>query len=163
MLEGSLLSKLDALNLSAWDLPVWQEMGDLAAAGLIPGDLLKLPLVCGNVTTKLPGFPAFQRFIIKELMVDPKASGPLRVAISGLLSDPEERISRRDFQIQKPEDAARQLVADLKGKADFIIMLTDMGLGQAISLASAFPASTLSWFRMIMFPRRKRNRSANRW
>jgi 2',3'-cyclic-nucleotide 2'-phosphodiesterase (5'-nucleotidase family) len=139
MLEGTRLSNLDAVNLTSWDLPVWREMGDMASAGLIPADLLKLPLVCGNVTTKLPGFPAFQRYVIKELKVDPKASRPLRVAITGLLSDPEERISPRDFQIQKPEDAARQLAADLTGKADYVVLLTEMGLGQAISLAVGVP------------------------
>ena len=139
MLEGTQLSSLDALNMTSWDIPVWQEIGDMVAAGLIPANFLKLPLVCGNVTTKLPNFPAFQRFIIRELQVDPKAGKPLRVGITGILSDPEERISRRDFQVQKPDDAARQLVADMKGKADYIILVTDLGLGQAISLAIGVP------------------------
>jgi 2',3'-cyclic-nucleotide 2'-phosphodiesterase (5'-nucleotidase family) len=139
MLEGTQLSQLDALNMTSWDVPVWQEMGDMAAAGLIPAGFLKLPLICGNITTKLPNFPAFQRFIIKELQVDPKAGRPLRVGITGVIADPEERISRKDFEIQKPDDAARKLVADMNGKADYIILVTDMGLGQAISLAFGVP------------------------
>jgi hypothetical protein len=139
MVEGTYRSNLDGINMSAWDLPVWQEMGDLAAAGEISKEFLKVPLVSANVTTKLPNFPAFQRYIVKEFKVDPNAGKPLRVGITGLLFDPEERISRKDFQVQKPEDAARQIVADLGGKADYIIILTDMALGQAISLAVVVP------------------------
>jgi len=38
MLEGTYRSNLDGINLSAWDVPVWQELADLAAAGQIPKD-----------------------------------------------------------------------------------------------------------------------------
>lgn len=139
MLEGTYRSNLDAINVSAWDLPVWQEMGDLAALGQISRDFLKVPLVCGNVTTKLPNFPPIQRYIVKEVQIDPKAGKPLRVGITGLLVDPEERISRTDFQVQKPEEAARKITAELSSKADYVIILTDMGLGEAISLAVVVP------------------------
>ncbi|MBZ5498118.1 MAG: hypothetical protein LAP85_17090 [Acidobacteriia bacterium] len=139
MLEGTSRSNLDAINVSSWDIPVWQEMGDMAAAGMISGDFLKLPLVSANVTTKLPNFPAIQPYIIKELQVDPKAGKPLRVGITGLLIDPEERISRTDFQVQKPQEAARKIVAELSGKADYVIILTEMGLGEAISLSLVVP------------------------
>jgi hypothetical protein len=139
MLEGTYRSNVDAINLSLWDLPVWQELGDLAAVGQIPVDFLKLPLVSANVTAKLPNFPAVQRYIVKELQVDPKAGKPLRVGITGLLVDSEERISRTEFQVQKPEDAARQIVAELSSKANYVIILTDMDLGQAIRLAVVVP------------------------
>jgi hypothetical protein len=139
MLEGTFRSNLDAVNVSAWDLPVWQEMGDMAAAGMVSRDFLKVPLVSANLSTKLANFPAIQRYIIKEFQVDPKAGKSLRVAITGLLSDPEERISRQDFQIQKSQDAARQIMSELSGKSDFVIILTDMDLGQAISLAVLVP------------------------
>lgn len=139
MLEGTYRSNLDAVNLSSWDLPIWQEMGDMAAAELVPRDFLKIPLVSANVSARLANFPPIQRYIIKEFQVDPKAGKPLRVAITGLLSDPEERISRRDFQVQKPQDAASQIVAELGKKADFIVLLTDMDLGQVISLAVLVP------------------------
>src|SRR5438093_9769474 len=69
MLEGTYKSKLDALNLSAWDLPLWQEMGDLASIGQIPKEFVNLSLVSGNVTAKVPNFPAIQRYVIKEYSV----------------------------------------------------------------------------------------------
>src|SRR6185436_15799837 len=66
MLEGTARSALDAVNLTAWDLPVWQELGDLAAGGLLPKELLALPLVSANVTAKIENFPAVQRAVVVE-------------------------------------------------------------------------------------------------
>lgn len=139
MLEGTYRSNLDAICLTEWDVPVWQEMGDMATAGLMAPEYLKVPLVSANLTAKVANFPALQRYVMKELRVDPQAGKSLRVAITGLLVDPEGRIPRKDFQIQKPDEAARQLVGELQGKADYIIVLSDMGLGEAISLAVTVP------------------------
>jgi 2',3'-cyclic-nucleotide 2'-phosphodiesterase (5'-nucleotidase family) len=139
MLEGTSRSGLDAINLSYWDLPAWQELGDMAAAGLLSREFMKIPLVSANVSTKIPSFPAIQRYILKPVQIDPTAGKPLRIAISGLLSDPEERISRKEFQVTKPQDAAREIMEELKGKADFVIFLTDLDLGQVISLAVVVP------------------------
>jgi hypothetical protein len=139
MLEGTFRSNLDAVNVSAWDLPVWREMGDLVAAGMVSRDFLKIPLVSANLSTKLANFPAIQRYVIKEFQVDPKRGKPLRIAITGLLSDPEGRISRQDFQIQKPQDAAYRILSELNSKSDYVIILTDMDLGQVISLAVQVP------------------------
>jgi 2',3'-cyclic-nucleotide 2'-phosphodiesterase (5'-nucleotidase family) len=139
VLEGVYRSNLDALGMSASDVPVWQEMSDLAEAGLVSRDYLKLPLVSANLTAKVSNFPAMQRYILKEFNVDPKAGKPLRVGITALVSDPEERISPKEFQVQKPEEAARQVLNELKGKADYVIVLTDMGLGEAITLAVEVP------------------------
>ena len=137
MLDGTFRSNLDALNLTAWDLPVWQEMGDLAAAGQIPKEHLKLPLVSANVTPRVPNFPAIQRYLIKEyILADGKR---IRVGITGLLFDPEERISRKDFQIQDPQAAARQVMEEIKDKTDYRIVLTEMDMGRTISLAVLVP------------------------
>ena len=137
MLDGTFRSNLDALNLTAWDLPVWQEMGDLAAAGQIPKEQLKLPLVSANVTPQVPNFPAVQRYLIKEYtLADGKR---IRVGITGLLVDPEERISRKEFQIQDPQVAARQVMEEIKDKTDYRIVLTEMNMGKAISLAVLVP------------------------
>jgi len=139
MFEGTSRSGLDAINLSFWDLPAWQEMGDMAAAGLVNREFMNIPLVSANVSTKLPNFPAIKRYILKQVQVDPNVGKSLRVAITGLLSDPEERISRKEFQVLKPQDAARQVMEELKGKTDFVIFLTDLDLGQVISLAVLVP------------------------
>ncbi len=139
MIEGTYRSNLDAICLTEWDIPVWQELGDMTTAGLIPSEYLKLPLVSANVSAKVPNFPVIQRYVLKELKVSPQSGKPLRVAITGLTVDPDGRLSPRDFQLQKPDAAARQVVSDLQGKADYVIVLSDMGLGEAISLAVTVP------------------------
>lgn len=132
MLEGSARSGLDAVNLTVWDVPVWQEMADLAAAGQIPKELLELPLVSANVRPKIPNFPRIQPYIIKEY-----GSGPnrLRVAVTGLLFDREERLSRREFGVEDPQAAARRFVEEVKEKSDYRVAMTDMDLGRSISFA----------------------------
>jgi 2',3'-cyclic-nucleotide 2'-phosphodiesterase (5'-nucleotidase family) len=136
MLEGTFKSALDACNLSAWDLPVWAEMADLAEAGLVPKEYLKLPLVSANCKPKSASFPAVERYVVKEYAV---AGKRVRIGITGLLFDPEERISRRDFSIQDPAVAARQVVEELRDKTDYRVVLTDMDIGRAISLAVVVP------------------------
>ncbi len=138
-LEGTYRSNLDALNLTMWDLPVWQEMADLVAAGDVPKDFLRLPLVSANVTAKVPNFPAIQRYLIKELPTSGKGGRRLRVGITGLLFDPQERTSRSEFTVQDAPSAARKIVDELMDKTDVRIVLTDMDLGRAISLAVTVP------------------------
>jgi 2',3'-cyclic-nucleotide 2'-phosphodiesterase (5'-nucleotidase family) len=143
MLEGTYRSNLDAIHLSAWDVPVWQEMADLAAAGQIPKEYLKVPLVSANVKPKVTNYPVVQRYIIKEYPVDAKTGKRVRVAITGFLFDPEERISRQDFQVDDLLQAAKQVFEELQGKVDYRIILTDMDIGRAISLAVAVPKINL--------------------
>jgi 2',3'-cyclic-nucleotide 2'-phosphodiesterase (5'-nucleotidase family) len=143
MLEGTYRSNLDALNLSAWDVPVWQELGDLAKVGQIPAEWLKLPLVSANVKPNISGFPAVQRYLIKEIPIDSNTGKRVRIGITGLLFDPEERVSRSDFDVQDPEQAVRQVIEELKGKTDYRILLTDQTLGKAISLAVMVPGISL--------------------
>ncbi len=143
MLEGTYRSRLDALNLTAWDLPAWQEMWDLAAAGQLPRQFLDLPLVSANVKAKAPNFPALRKFVFKELVVDPKSGTKLRVGISGVLFDPEERISREEFNVKDPQEAVRQVVAEMEPGSDYRIIMIDAGVGKAISLAAVVPGINL--------------------
>ncbi len=143
MLQGTYKSDLDAINLSAWDLPIWQEMSDLASAGQFPAEWMNLPLVSANIRPKLPDFPRVQRFIIKDIPIGDKSGRHVRVAITGLLSDPDERISRAEFDVQDPEGGARQVLAELEGKADYRVVMTDDTLGRAISLAVNVPGIDL--------------------
>src|SRR5206468_11418664 len=136
-LEGTSRSGLHAVNLSAWDLPVWQEMADLAAAGQIPKEFLDIPLVSANAKAKIQNFPGVQRYLIQA--VNLPGDRRIRVGITGLLFDPEERISRREFQIQEPQAAARQVIEEMRDKTDYRIVMTDMDLGKAISLAVLVP------------------------
>lgn len=144
MLEGVHKSNLDALNLSAWDVPVWQEMSDLVSAGQIPKEYLNLSLVSANVTAKVPNFPAIQRYVIKQFGFAPNPQEKrIRIGITGLLHDPEERISRREFQIEDPQIAVRRVLEEIKDKTDYRIVLTDMNIGKSISLAVLIPGIDL--------------------
>ena len=140
-LEGTYRCGLDALNLSAWDLPVWQEMADLTAAGQIPKEFLDVPLVSANVTAKLPNFPRLRRYVIKEHSI---ASGNrVRIGVTGLLYDPQDRISRSEFEIRDPQAAVRQVMEEIRDKTDYRVVLTDMDIGKAMSLAIVVPGIDL--------------------
>ncbi|HYK87443.1 MAG TPA: hypothetical protein VE398_01640 [Acidobacteriota bacterium] len=143
MLEGTYLSQLDAINLSVWDVPVWQEMADLAAAGQIAKGFLDVPLVSANVTPKIPNYPVVRPYVIREYSIASGIGKTVRIGITGLLFDPEERISRRDFLIGEPSESARRVLDELQGRVDYRIVLTDMDIGRAISLASAVPKINL--------------------
>jgi len=143
MLEGTYRSNLDGINLSAWDVPVWQELGNLAAVGQIPKEHLMVPLVSANVKPKVSNFPLVQRYILKEYPIDSKTGKRVRIGITGLLIDTEERISRQDFQVDDPVQAAKQVCEELQGKVDYRIVLTDMDMGRAVSLAVAVPEVNL--------------------
>jgi 2',3'-cyclic-nucleotide 2'-phosphodiesterase (5'-nucleotidase family) len=143
MLEGSYRSNLDALNLTTWDLPVWQEIGDMVASKQLSAEWLKLPLVSANVTSRVPTFPAVKRYIIKELRPDPRSERRMRIGITGLLYDSEERASRSEFEVQDPETVARQLIEELRGKTDYRVFLMDADVGRGISLAIRVPGIDL--------------------
>jgi 2',3'-cyclic-nucleotide 2'-phosphodiesterase (5'-nucleotidase family) len=143
MLEGTARSNLDAINLTASDLPVWQEMGDMAAAGVISKELLKMPLVSANVSPQLPNFPSVQRYLIKEYTPDSQSGKNVRIGITGLLYDPEERISRTDFRIEDPQKAVSSVLSEMQGKTDYRIVLTDTDVGKAISMAVLVPGINL--------------------
>jgi 2',3'-cyclic-nucleotide 2'-phosphodiesterase (5'-nucleotidase family) len=144
ILEGTLRSNLGALNLSAWDLPVWRLMADLTAAGQLSKELLNIALVSANVKAKVTSFPQVQRYVIKEFGLDSNAgSKSFRIGITGLLFDPQERISRQDFEILDYQQAAREVMAEIAGRTDYRVVLTDMDLGKAISLAIQVPGINL--------------------
>jgi 2',3'-cyclic-nucleotide 2'-phosphodiesterase (5'-nucleotidase family) len=143
MLEGTYLSRLDAVNLSAWDAPVWQEMAELSSAGQIQKEFLRIPLVSANARPKSPNYPVVRRYVIRECRVPSGNDRIFRVGITGLLFDPEERISRREYQIDDPEQSVKKVFEELKGAVDYRIVLTDMDIGSAVSLAVAVPGIDL--------------------
>jgi hypothetical protein len=144
MLEGTFKSRLDALNLSASDVPVWQEMADLAAAGQVSREYLNLPLVSANLKPKAGNFPAIQRFLVREFDLGAGAPRPkLSVGITGVLFDPRERISRREFEVKEPVSAVREVLGEIRGRVDYFIVLTDMDLGRSLSMAIVVPGIDL--------------------
>ncbi len=139
MLEGVFRSKMDAINLSVWDLPVWEELGDLASRDKTLRELLNVPLVSANVTSKKPTFPVVRRYIIKEYPLGDNTGKLVRIGVTGVLSDPEERIPRAEFEVDDPILAARRVIEEMEGKADYRILLTDMDFGGAMSLGVDLP------------------------
>lgn len=135
MLLGTYLSRLDAINLDPWDLSAWQALGDLAASGNAVRGLLNLPLVTANVVPKVANFPPVKRSIIREIDLGRPAGGKYRIGISGILSDPEGRIPPSEFEVLDATAAARDVVAEMLPKTDFRILMTNMDLGSALSLA----------------------------
>jgi hypothetical protein len=135
MLEGTYKSNLDAINLSTWDVPVWREMADMASAGQIPGQWLRQPLVSANVKPKISNFPAIRRYIILQVPVGAKKRKIVRVGITGLMFDPEERVSRTEFDVTDPDQAAAEVMRELQDKTDYRVILSDYTIGRAISLA----------------------------
>jgi len=141
ILEGTKRSGLDALNLTASDLPVWEEMADLAASGRIQAEWLQLPLVSANVRPRTTRFPAVRPYLIRDGFT---SSGKrVRFGITGLLLDEERRISRETFEIDEPQAAAARTIGNLQALADYRIVLTDMDLGKAIVLAASVPGINL--------------------
>jgi len=92
---------------------------------------------------KVAGFPPVRRYIIKEIPIDPKTGKNLQIGITGLLFDPEERISRTDFDVRDPEESLRQVIEEMQANTDYRVVLTEQTLGKAISLAVSLPAISL--------------------
>jgi 2',3'-cyclic-nucleotide 2'-phosphodiesterase (5'-nucleotidase family) len=144
ILEGTHRSNLDALNLSAWDLPVWRLMAELAETGQLSKEFMNIALVSANVKAKVPNFPQVQRYVIKEFKLDSNAgSKAFRIGITGLLFDPQERISRQDFEIIDYQQAAREVMAEITNRTDYRVILTNLDIGKAISLAIQVPGISL--------------------
>lgn len=143
MLEGTWRSQPDALNLTFWDIPAWQELAALAAAGGLKRQFFDLPLVSANVTPRTAGFPRVQRYIVRELVADPGTGRKLRIGISGVLYDLEDRISRSEFDVREPGQAIHDVLAEMQPKTDYRVIMIDAGVGKAISLAALNPSIDL--------------------
>jgi 2',3'-cyclic-nucleotide 2'-phosphodiesterase (5'-nucleotidase family) len=102
-----------------------------------------LPLVSANLldpTTKSPIFPPF---LIKEI-------GGVRIAFIGLLpleSGPEispaiHRANEGKIFIGDPVEAAKETLRKLQGKADLVVLLSDLGLSKDQMVALGVPGIT---------------------
>ncbi len=129
----------------------YREMGS-AAVNVGEIDLLKgmdflrgessrgLPFISANLLNPTTKEPIFPPYVIRE-------AGGVRVAFFGLLSpeftpDRGEAIKNANdgkILIQDPVKSARETVRKLKGKADLIILLSDLGLDKDQMLAKTVP------------------------
>ena len=99
-----------------------------------------LPLISANLLAPSKRTPIFPPYVIKEI------SG-IRVAFFGLLSPDSKsdagmairKATEGKILIKDPIDAARETVQKLKGRADLIVLLSDLGLQKDRALAKAVP------------------------
>jgi 2',3'-cyclic-nucleotide 2'-phosphodiesterase (5'-nucleotidase family) len=125
----------------------YRRMGVVAVnvgdADLIQGlDLLReearqgLPLISANLVDARTGKPVFAPFVVKEV------SG-MRLAFFGLLgpklSQALQRALGDSVAVKEPVEAAKEVMESLRGKADHVILLSDLGLSGDRELAKAVP------------------------
>jgi len=99
-----------------------------------------LPLVSANLLDPSTKTPIFPPYILKEV-------GGVRVAFIGLLtpdSGPQispaiQRANEGRILIADPVEAAKATVQKIQGKADLIVLLSDLGLHRDQILAKAVP------------------------
>lgn len=95
-----------------------------------------LPLISANILDSRTGKPVFAPFVVKEV------SG-MRLAFFGLLgprlSPALQRTLGDAVKVKDPLEAAREVMAVLKGMADHIVLLSDLGLTGDQQLAEAVP------------------------
>ncbi len=96
----------------------------------------RLPLISANLVDPLRKKSVFPPYLIKEV------SG-VRIAFFGLLNPPVPPSANKgrkgDVMAEDPVVTARKVVGDLKGKADLIILLSDLGWDQDVRVAKAVP------------------------
>ena len=95
-----------------------------------------LPLVSANLLDATQKTPVFAPFVIKEF------SG-VRMAFFGLLSPPlvlkvQEAVGN-SVGVQDPVEAAKAIVEKLRGKADIIVLLSDLGSRGDQQVAQSVP------------------------
>jgi 2',3'-cyclic-nucleotide 2'-phosphodiesterase (5'-nucleotidase family) len=95
-----------------------------------------LPLISANLVDAVQRTPIFPPYVIREV------SGK-RIAFVGLLQSPLPPAIEKSLEgkaaVDDPMEAARKVAEELKGKADLIILLSDLGWDQDVNLAKAVP------------------------
>jgi 2',3'-cyclic-nucleotide 2'-phosphodiesterase (5'-nucleotidase family) len=91
-----------------------------------------LPLISANLVDAVQRQPIFPPSVIREV------SGK-RIAFVGLLQPPRIPVMEKSLAgkaaVEDPMETARKVVAGLKGKADLVIILSDLGWDQDIRMA----------------------------
>jgi 2',3'-cyclic-nucleotide 2'-phosphodiesterase (5'-nucleotidase family) len=111
--------------------------GDLLAGleFLRQGTGQRLPLISANLVDPARKKPILPPFVIQEV------SG-IRIAFFGLLDPPVPPAAKqggREVIAEDPLETARKVVKELTGKADLIILLSDLGVDQDTRIAKACP------------------------
>jgi predicted CXXCH cytochrome family protein len=107
-------------------------MGLDALAGLRSKALF--PFVSSNIVTREGGKHLFEPVVFKEV-------AGMRVAIAGLC--PQDGAFMPDVRIEDPAVAVRKMAAAARGKSDFLIVLSGLGLERDRELARQVPGINL--------------------
>lgn len=121
---------IDALNVGELDLAFG--VNYLIDKRKSPG----LPFVSSNIVHRDGGKEVFQPYIIKEVK-------GIKVAIFGLIPLLPNLGNDKDVKLLSPFDAARTMIGKLKGKADLIILLSNLGQQEDEKLAREVPGIDL--------------------
>lgn len=91
-------------------------------------------MLCGNATLRDGGAPLAPAYVIENV-------GPVRVAVMGLTTYESATYpaAKEGVDLEQELPAARRLVAELKGKADVIVLISHMGLATDREIARAVP------------------------
>lgn len=91
-----------------------------------------LPLISANLVDTVQRRPIFPPSVIREV------SG-VRIAFVGLLQSPPPSSIEKSLEgkavVEEPMEAVQKVMAGLKGKADLIIILSDLGWDQDVRIA----------------------------
>ena len=125
-----------AMNAVGYDYGTFgnHEMNNTAEQVRKLAGLAKFPLISSNTIDRATGKPVVQPYVIRQV-------GPVRVGIFGLL--PIEAATypaaKEAFDVLPEVETAKKIVAELKGKADIIMVLSHAGYQMDQRLADAVP------------------------
>jgi 5'-nucleotidase / UDP-sugar diphosphatase len=131
----------DALNLAGPELSLGKEFLERSRS------LVSFPYIASNLLYEGGRLPWIREYVIKEV-------GGIKVAILGIL-DPDDfkKMPNRDhvkgFEVMPPEAALKRLLPEVKGKADLVILLSQLGESGEIrtrSLAEAVQGVDIAIF-----------------
>jgi len=92
------------------------------------------PFVSSNIVTRNGGQPVFEPYVLKSV-------AGTRVAILGVC--PQDSVFVPDLRIEDPAAAVRKMAAAVRGKSDFLIVLSGLGLERDRELARQVPGINL--------------------
>ena len=120
----------------------------IAAINVGEGDLLagvkflqqgigqRLPFISANLVDSIGKKPTFTPFVIQEV-------AGVRIAFFGLvnpsIAPANKQGKAEEVMAADPVETARQVVKELTGKADLIILLSDLGVDEDTRIAKACP------------------------
>ena len=116
----------DAINLSERDLV-------LGASFLQEkGTALKLPFISSNLISNKTGKPIFTPFIVKK-------AGQINVGVFGLMDQPlPSQKANNAYIVKNQNEAAREMISSLRGKADLIVALSSLPKEKNVKLLEDF-------------------------